>query len=159
MPALTNEERDWIREHPDAVQSQENIMAMQVAFRDAQKRGIRRNSQEYFQFFNDRLGYEDKPQEYDYEEDEMAEDDVPQVKSPPLQPRQATPKAPAYAAPVSRSAPGAGSREVSRDGSKVTLNAQQREAARISGISERDYAANLRKLIQRKSEGHYGEQG
>lgn len=42
---------------------------------------------------------------------------------------------------------------------RITLTAQQREAAKIAGISETEYAANLLRLMQAKADGHYGGQG
>ncbi len=58
---------------------------------------------------------------------------------------------PMVSAPVSRSAPtAAGSRY-----SRVTLTADQREAARISGVTEAEYARQLPELDRAKAEGRY----
>jgi hypothetical protein len=60
-----------------------------------------------------------------------------------------------YSAPVSREVPSAGSG--TRPPGKITLTAQQKEFARISGISETEYARNLLKLNQMKALGEYNE--
>jgi hypothetical protein len=57
MPGLLNSERQWLRDHPDAVTDPLNLQRLDVAFQDAQARGIKRGSEEYFQHFEDRLGY------------------------------------------------------------------------------------------------------
>ena len=58
-------------------------------------------------------------------------------------------------APVSRDAPNLSTgRPQSRT---ITLSPAQRDAARISGISETEYAKNLIRLNELKAQGHYQE--
>lgn len=57
-------------------------------------------------------------------------------------------------APVSREVPSASG---ARTSGKITLTAEQREAARLSGITEAEYARQLAKLNQMKANGEYGE--
>ena len=158
MAALSNEERDWIRKHPDSVLDNRNVMLMQGAYIEAERKGIKRGSPEYFQLFEDRLGYQpeddDTATEYDDVDDDVVEN-VPRVESPPLQPRQR----PASAAPPSRSAPGASTRQTDMSSGKVTLTPQQREAARIAGVDERTYAQGVQRLNDLKKRGYYQETG
>lgn len=149
MPGLTNEEREWVRSHPDAVTDQAQVQRMQVAWADSQRLGIRRNSPEYFRFFDERLGYDSNDQDQEY-------DDVDQDEPAP-QPRP-RPRGPVTAAPVSRSSPGASTRDAPRSG-QVTLTKEEREAAKFSNIDERTYAENKRKLLDLKRRGYYQEQG
>ena len=57
-------------------------------------------------------------------------------------------------APVSREAPSANG---SRQSANIRLTASQREAAKMAGISETEYAKQLQKLQKEKSDGNYGE--
>jgi hypothetical protein len=150
MPALTNEERDWVRSHPDSVTDRGQIARMQVAYADAQRMGIRRNSPEYFEFFDERMGYE--PGERGAEEEYDAVDNDEPVRQAPVR------RGPVTAAPVSRSSPGATSRDAPRSG-QVTLTKEEREHAKISGVDERTYAEGKRRLIDLKRKGYYQETG
>lgn len=147
MPALTNDERDWLRQHPDAVTNQRQVARLQVAYLDAEQQGIKRGSKEYFRFFEDRLGYDPDPEDPEYEQ----EDGIPMSEPEPEPHRR-------VAAPVSRQAPGATQRRV-QDDTKIVLTPQQREAARISGTDEFTYAQNLKRLREMKSKGYYQETG
>src|SRR5512143_542118 len=55
---------------------------------------------------------------------------------------------------VSREVPSASG---TRTSGKITLTAEQREAARLSGITEAEYARQLSKFNQMKANGEYGE--
>lgn len=141
MPALIDEEREWIRNHPDAVEKPENQQRMTVAFRDSQAKGLKRGSPEYFAFFNERLGYDDAGDGDGYEEE------------PPMpQPARRQPAAPRASAPVSRS--GNGGSQL-RPG-QFMLTPQQREAARIAGVDEVTYARGVQRMMEMKGQGMYG---
>jgi hypothetical protein len=159
MPQLMHEEREWLRRHPDAITDKDRVQILQGAFALSQKEGLERGSPEYFRFMENRLGYQPEvdPNDAEYEDEDMDE-----PEPAPLPRRQlATPERhrPAMTAPPSRNSPGVSSREPSERDTKVTLSIQQREAAKFSGISERDYAENLKKLIIRKRGGFYQEVG
>jgi hypothetical protein len=55
MP-LTSEERAYLRQHPELIRDPVNNKRLEVAYLDAQARGIARGGPEYFDFFNNRLG-------------------------------------------------------------------------------------------------------
>jgi hypothetical protein len=57
-------------------------------------------------------------------------------------------------APVSRDVP---SGTTPRKNGKITLTAEQRESARISGITEAEYAKQLEKYREMKANGTYGD--
>ncbi len=65
---------------------------------------------------------------------------------------------PPVSAPPSRETPSWSNGSPSSRSSRITLTPQQKEAARIAGISEEDYARGLTRLAQEKSKGHYGGQ-
>jgi hypothetical protein len=144
MPGLMPTEQEWLRRHPDAVFDQLQLQQLQAAFSATQKRNLLRGSPEYFRFIDDRLGYESDEPEYD-EVDDM-----------PNEPTRVD--RPVVAAPPSRSAPGVSSREA-RSNSQVTLSPVEREHAKISGITEREYAQNKQRLVEMKRRGYYSERG
>jgi len=145
MPALIDSERDWLRRHPDALSDQRQVLRLQAAYIDAQEQGIERGSRDYFDFFNDRLGYH-------------ARDDEPQYDEVDTMQQRTSNQRPISAAPPSRSSPGMSAPRYSGGGS-VTLSPAEREAAKISNISEHEYARNKLKLAERKRQGMYGERG
>lgn len=149
LPNLIDAEREWIRRNPESITDPNNQQAMQVAFRDAQKRGLQRGTPEYFAFFEDRLGIEpdDGGDGGDYEE----EPPVRQTR----QPRASAPAQRRVSAPVS---PSGGARGPALRPGQIRLTEQQREAARISGVDEETYARGVARLAYEKSQGMYGSQ-
>lgn len=152
LDQLTDSERDWIRKHPESIMDPNNQQAMQVAFRDAQKKGLERGSREYFEFFEDRLGFEPDPGDDGDDGDDGYEE--PPVRQQQRQVRPAAPAQRRVAAPVSR-ADSSGGGVVS--GNRVQLSPQQREFARISGVSEAEYARGVARLVSEKNAGLYGD--
>lgn len=131
MTALIPEERQWIIDHPDVVSTQARVQELQGAYAAAQRQGLTRGTQEYFDFFEERLGLSDEPAR----------------PTKPAKPVRAQ-------APVSRGTTDLRSGRTN-EGSKITLSAQQRQAAQWSGISEHEYARELKKLQDFKSRGYY----
>lgn len=127
MPGLIDSERDYLRQHPDAVMDASNQPRLQAAYLDAQRLGLSRGSKDYFKFFDERLGYQ-SPREARMADEE--EDTGPPVS-----------------APVSRSAPGS-----RQSDSRIVLTPSQREAARWAGVDEFEYAKGLLKLRQAKQD-------
>jgi hypothetical protein len=134
MPNLMPQEKDWIREHPDSLLDPANQRRMDLAFTDAVQRGIIRGTPEYFEFFEDRLGYKKMEQRTSEEREERA-------------PASGGPR---YGAPVTRGGSSGGSAESK---TRVTLTPQERDAARISGISEVEYARGKLKMLEAKRAG------
>jgi len=138
LPNLIDSEREWIRSHPETIQTQEGGEALRVAFRDSQTRGLQRGSREYFAFFNERLGYDDAG------DDEEEEPPMPQPR------RTAQTSTPRVSAPVNRTGGG------TLKPGQFILTQAQREAARISGTDEVTYARGLQRLMEMKAQGMYG---
>jgi hypothetical protein len=107
MRDLRDDERDWIRQHPDAI-SQANQNRLRVAFDDSQRKGLKRGSPQYFAFLEDRLDYADEPDvdvdpyTEQYEEEPLPEPRRPQRAVPAREPMRRV------SAPVSRAGMGQG---------------------------------------------------
>lgn len=150
MSGLIPAERDWLRDHPDALTDQRQQARLTAAYFDAEEDGLERGTDEYFEFIEQRLGYDNNRQGshhpvYDDEDDAMSE-------PAPAPPRRR------YAAPPSRTAPGSGHRSGGSD-DQIVLTPDQRMAAKISNVDEYTYAQGVRKLRELKKQGHYGETG
>lgn len=127
-------EKAWLKAHPDVLVDARKNTRMQAAHLDAEDAGHIRGSESYFKFMNERLGYA-KP--------DPVIDDVEDNDS-------------IVSAPVSRDAPSAGTGRPLNN--RITLTPEQREIARLSGISDIDYARQLLKLNEYKRNGHYRDQ-
>jgi len=99
--------------------------------------GHEQYSAEYFDSLEQKLGMHQTPK---LEESEVDEEPVAPTRKAPV------------SAPPSREALNASGKRNSR----ITLTMQQKEAARIAGISEEDYAKGLMRLSQEKLNGNYG---
>lgn len=73
--------------------------------------------------------------------------DVPAVKQSPVSERR-------FSAPVSRESVSYSGKREDRPG-RITLSIDQREAAKIAGISEVQYAEQLIRLREEKAQGNY----
>ena len=134
LPNLLPSQRDWLREHPDALTDTRKNLRLQGAHVEAEDQGFRPGTQKYFSYLEERLGYKE-PEDGDDVEDEPVRS--PQVSAPP-----------------SRSATNINTGRPS--GNRITLTPEQREVARLSGIDELTYARQLQKLQTLKADGHYG---
>ena len=129
---LTPRSAEWVRSHPEYARDPALTRRMIRAHEDALDRGIRADTDEYFNYVENRLDI-NKPVM------ETALSDA----STSTAGRRAAPAAAPPAAPVSRSGTGTGGRS-----SVVTLRAEEREAARDMGMSEKEYAQNKLALIR-----------
>ena len=129
LPDLIPAERQWLKSHSDALTDQRKNVALQHHFWEAvQTRGHKRGSEGYFKYLEEALGY----------------------REPPKVQRQ---RNPTVAAPVSRDAPSG----VETSPNRITLTPEQREAAKISGISDIEYARQLIRYNRAKANGQYSE--
>ena len=131
MTALIPEERQWLLEHPELVTNPQRVQELQGTYAAAQRQGLARGTPEYFQFFEERLGLSEEPER-------------PTKSAKPVRAQ----------APVSRTTTDLRSGRTN-DGNKVTLTAQQRQAAQWSNISEHEYAVQLKKMQDLKRQGYY----
>jgi len=118
----------WLQNNRDSLREPRAFRVMARAHEDAIDHGIIPESNEYFRFVESRLGISDN-QRNSYGQTEAAMSSA----SAPVQRRQSPP-----AAPVSRQASSSPSRT-----QVVRLTAAQREAASISGLTEKEYAQNM----------------
>lgn len=131
--------KNWLRAHPDYMTDQRKNAKIQSLHWDVVDEGHQPFSDSYYVSLEQHLGLRDKPRR-NAAEDES--DDEPTQR-------------PIVSAPVSREAPtGSGQRSASQ----IRLTTAQREAAKMAGISETEYAKQLVALNQAKANGSYGGQ-
>jgi hypothetical protein len=134
MPNLSARERQWLMKHQELVMDPKNISRLQTAFYDTEDKGIQRDSDAYFEFFDDRFGFSQNGSNYSTANTDTTQNYVvggPNVQRQYQQPSKPyTPQTP-----------------------KVSLTAK--EAAKISGVDEATYNANVKKLQALKREGYY----
>lgn len=115
-PNLYREEKNWLRQHPEAMSDPRKNAKLNAAYFDAMDKGLSRGSREYFDFIEEQMGYrEKKPEQVQNKQEESI----------------------VYAAPPSKTVPsgsGAG-------GSKkvYTLTKEEAEIAKLSGITPQEY--------------------
>jgi hypothetical protein len=87
----------------------------------------------------------------DYVDGKMKEEENP----PKEEPRQEQQRTNIVSAPVSREVPSGGTGI--RSNGKITLTAQEREFAKLSGITEAEYAKQKQRLAEMKANGSYDD--
>lgn len=133
MQQVTPRSAKWLDQNREHLQDQRQLRIMERAHGDALDNQIIPESDDYFRFIENRLGIgktKEAPRNSRYDDD----DEVMSGASNPTNRRQSAPAA----APVSRSSGGpTGNPRV------IRLTPDQAEAARISGISPKEYWENL----------------
>jgi hypothetical protein len=131
MPALREDERAWLRNHPDSLY--QNQHRLRVAFEDSQRKGLERGTEEYFEFLENRVyGNSDS-------------DDAPDNWAPRRQ----------------SNGNGSGNgrdTEPKLRKSQVLLTPAQQEHAKAAGVSLEEYAKQVQNLKAAKLQGMYGSQ-
>ena len=128
---VTNHIRGWIGNHREIVTDADKWNDACYFYGKAQKAGLDPNTEKFTEFMEEKLG-------------------MRQAKEEPKQEQQRTN---IVSAPVSREVPSSsGTRQNS---GKITLTKEQAEYARISGITETEYARQLTKLNEAKANGQY----
>lgn len=131
--------KDWLRQHSEFMTNPRLNAKIQTWHYEAiQDKGYTAFSPEYMEWINIQAGFAEPPEEIDEE-------------TPPSPPPK---KPPPVSAPVSREGPSTPGR--TRSGS-VTLNAMEREAAKMAGVTEAEYAKQKQRLMEMKANGSYGE--
>jgi hypothetical protein len=54
---LSEDQKPWLREHPEAVENPQNLQTLVAAYQVAQRRGLKPDSDEYRNFFDDTFGF------------------------------------------------------------------------------------------------------
>lgn len=134
MPSLLPSQRDWLKAHTELVVNTNKNLRLQGAHAEAVDLNLQPGTQKYFDHLETRLGY--KKPDADDEDDEV--DERAQIVSAPPSKQSTSPS-------TGRQA----------NTTRITLTPEQREIARMSGISEIEYARGLQKLNDLKSNGGY----
>lgn len=129
--------KNWLRVHEDYLRDPRKNAKLQSLHWDVIDEGHEPYSQPYFESIETHLGMRQKEQIVNREEP----DDEPQTRGRIV------------SAPVTRDAPASNGQD--RAG-RVTLSVGQKEAAKIAGITEKEYAEQLIKLKEHKLNGNYG---
>lgn len=126
VSSLTPKSQAWVRRNPECFTDKKLYHKTMSAHQAALADDIETDTPEYFAFLEERIGLRQKP---------AANDPQPTTTS----------RAPAArtSAPPNRDTGGNGSR---LQGNKITLSAAEREAARMSGLTDQEYATQLIKL-------------
>ena len=127
-PRLSSQEKEWIKAHPDVMTDQVKNYRLNSAYYEALDKGLERNSKEYFEFIEDRLGYRKS-------EPPKREDNPAMVAAPP-----------------SRSGGGGPTDKGPRS---YTMTKEEAEIAKASGISPAEYVLQREKLRELKKQGMY----
>lgn len=120
-PQLLPAERDWLKQHPEAMIDASRNKELEVAYIKATRKGLSRGTPDYFKFMDAEMGYA---------QPDKTEDDV------------------MTAAPVSRNERGADGRPSS---GKVNLTPEMREIAKSMGITDTEYARQVQALETARS--------
>lgn len=118
----------WVRSHPEYATDPKLYQKMLAAHNLAVTDDIDPDSDEYFESIETTLRIRNAPRAYSEEATSQAAKPIQRRSSPP-------------AAPVSRGAPGTGSRP-----NVVRLSAAEREMAELMGMSDKEYARNKMEL-------------
>lgn len=133
---VTPRSAEWLRQNREALLDSRNVRVMRRAHEDAVDYGMIPESDEYFRFVEGRLNLRANANQ------SREDDSALSSASAPVQRRSAPP-----AAPVSRSAPTATG---SRPG-VVRLTSAQVEAAKISGLTPKEYYEQMMREEARKN--------
>jgi hypothetical protein len=138
MTQLTPKERNWLIERQSALQDQTNVSRLQIAYADSQKLGIERDSDEYFDFMNERLnfGLDRGNGQQGSGRTLTSPNEQYVVGGPKVQEQYARPNKP-YTPQIL----------------KVSLTKD--EAAKISGLDRREYDKQAARLAEMKRQGYY----
>lgn len=129
---------DWLKAHPEYIADPRKNAEVQHYHWKVVDEGHEPWSTDYFEALEVRLGLRDAP----------IEDPTHQIY--PIQEQRT---APVVSAPVSREVPMSSS--TARKPGQVTLSAAQKEAAKLAGITEAEYAKQVIRLQQEKMNGNY----
>jgi hypothetical protein len=145
--------REWIRQHDSVVTDEATNAKATALHSELLADGHRAYGPSYMREMEARLFPEPEPDDSSKRDGLLAarraQRSAPQADMP-LSSR-------GYSAPVSREAPSSYDdlRAGVRSAGQITLGTAEKEAAKIAGVSETEYAAQLLRLRQLKSEGFY----
>jgi hypothetical protein len=139
--------REWLEATPAA---RENPGRLNDIHKDILGAGFADTSPAYFEAMEERLVQLQNPPVGAHVAEEMKQHVAARKEPPPEQSERAG--AAHFSAPVSRDAPSYSAR---RPVGPVRLSAEQREFAKVAGVSESEYATQLERLRDLKDAGAY----
>ena len=129
----------WIRAHRDFLSTGRNDLLVKAAHTKSQALGITVDTPDYFAFIEEEVGLRGAPRRSAKRDDDYEDDDGPMSSA---------------SAPQSRRSVSPPSAPVSRGGQRrgtITLSAEEREIAKISGLTDEQYYANKMRDKKRAS--------
>lgn len=132
IASLPDTAKTWLRQHPEYVRDNRKNAKIGALHWDVIDEGHEAFSPAYFESLETHLGMRQKA------------DDTPEPTSR---------RNPPVSAPPTRDVPSTSNGK--RDGGRITLTPQQREAAKIAGVDEVTYAKGLQEVERRRKEGTY----
>jgi hypothetical protein len=159
----------WLREHPAYLTDPRLNARLQALHWEVVDQGFEPYGEKYFEEINDRLGEGPKitpPTAVDRVlaearaasiPDDDGDDDGRYLKSASGNLLAVGSRKVSVSAPPSREVPStSGTRN--RDNGRVTLTTAEKEAAKIAGVSQEEYALQKLRLLEAKARGDYGGQ-
>lgn len=136
---LSWDERNWLKQHPEAMTDPGKNARLNAAYFEAMDRNLQRGSRDYFEFIEEKLGYREAPKQQEPVRQQQEESSI------------------MVAAPPSKSVPegsGAGGKK-----NVFTLTKEEAEVAKLAGITPQEYVKQREVLIKQKriSPGDYPE--
>lgn len=122
----------WVRAHPEYARDQRLLQRMTAAHNLAVTDNLKADTDDYFEHVERTLGIRKEPEVQEDDESALSEAAAPT-------PRRSSPPA----APVSRSGTANG-----KSPNRITLTAQEREIASMTGMTDREYALQKQKLMK-----------
>ena len=140
---LPHNAKQWLKKHPEYVYDMRKNAKIQAVHWDVVDEGIPEYTDEYYEVMEEKLGLRQPSRQAQHvEEDDMDDEPVAPLRRS------------AVSAPPSREPPASqGLRN-----SQIKLSPAQKEAAKIAGIEEKEYAKQLMRLRDEKANGNYGGQ-
>lgn len=135
--------KSWLKEHPEYVTNPRLNAKIQYLHHEVLEEGHRFGDPAYFESLETKLGLRDEQQEEEAD------------NAPPPPPVRTSQRTHIVSAPVSRETP---SSSGTRNSANETLTKDEREAAKIAGITEAEYAKQKRRIREMKANGSYGGQ-
>lgn len=142
MENVTEKQRQWLKDHREIFNDQRKLRKAGVGVDEAIAAGHPIDSPSFFQFIDEYMGFR-KPQSQPEPEPE------PEAEPEPQPTRRSI-----VAAPVSRNPPSPSSGKRESD-TRVVLTPQEREIAKLSGVSETEYAAQKIAVQRARANGTY----
>lgn len=133
--SLPDAAKSWLRSHPDYLSDPRKNSKIQALHWDVIDEGHAPFSTAYFDSMEQHLGLREAPKRVEQEQPRTQE------------------RTNLVSAPVSREVPSGGQQR--QQGGKINLTVEQQEFARIAGVTDAEYARNLKKLNEAKANGQY----